>query len=137
AAADGRGKTLECLLAYPVRRDICDRDGMSAVFHALGNPQALRLLLDAGAGADARHMKDAATPLIAAAKAGNAGAGHMLLAAGANPKFYDAAGRSALSYARARQDDAGAEIARAIETKLQDDLLPGGPKAAKGQAWDL
>ena len=138
AGHDNRSKSLEMLLTYPVNRDLCDKQGMNAVFHALGNTQNLRLLLDAGAGVDARHMKDAATPLIAATKEGNLAAVQMLLAAGANPMRYDAANKSAISYARDAGNDNKAEIVSALETALAKTLrTPKPQKTVKGQAWDL
>jgi ankyrin repeat protein len=120
-----------------VDRDLCDKQGMNAVFHALGHAQNLRLLLDAGAQADARHMKDAATPLIAAAKKGDLAAVHMLLEAGADPMRYDAADKSALAYARASSHDNKAEIVAALEEALHKTLRPQKKKTVKGQAWDL
>lgn len=138
AAQDNRSKSLEMLLSYPVNRDLCDKQGMNAVFHALRNTQNLRLLIDAGAAVDARHMKDAATPLIAATKTGNLAAVQMLLAAGANPMRYDAANKSAISYAREAGNDNKAEIVRAIEASLAKTLRSPKPKkTVKGQAWDL
>jgi len=141
AAQDNRSQTLGTLLGYPVDRDHCDKQGMNAVFHALGNTQNLRLLLDAGAGVDARHMKDAATPLIAAVKKGNPAAVRMLLAAGANPMRHDAADKSAITYARAlneaAQNDNKTEIVGALEAALHNTLRPQKKKTVKGQAWDL
>lgn len=137
AGMDNRAKTLATLLTYPVDRDLCDKQGMNAVFHALGHAQNLRLLLDAGAQADARHMKDAATPLIAATKKGDLAAVHMLLEAGADPMRYDAADKSALAYARASSHDNKAEIVAALEEALHKTLRPQKKKTVKGQAWDL
>lgn len=138
AGQDNRSKSLEMLLTYPVNRDICDKQGMNAVFHALRNTQNLRLLVEAGAGVDARHMKDAATPLIAAAKNGNLPAVQMLLAAGANPMRYDAADKSAIAYAREAHNDNKAEIVSALEAALAKNLrTPKPQKTVKGQAWDL
>lgn len=137
AGQDNRSQTLAKILTYPVNRDICDNKGMNAVFHALRNPQNLRLLIDAGAGVDARHMQDAATPLIAAAKANNLAAVQMLLAANANPAFYDAAHKSAMSYARTSGHKDQSAIVDALDTALQKHLRPVKKRAAKGQEWDL
>lgn len=137
AETDNRSQSLGAVLAHPVNLNLCDNNGMSAVFHALKNPQSLRQLLDAGASANARHMQDAATPLIRATRDNNTVAVDMLLAAGANPALFDAAKKSALSYARAAMNDNAAEIVQKLETRLQDDLRPQRKSAAKGQAWDL
>lgn len=137
AGQDNRSQTLAKILTYPVNRDICDNKGMNAVFHALRNPQNLRILINAGAGVDARHMHDAATPLIAAAKANNLAAVQMLLAANANPAFYDAANKSAMSYARTSSHKDQTEIVTALDTALQKHLRPVKKRAAKGQEWDL
>jgi cytohesin len=137
AAQDNRSQTLATLLAYPVDLNICDKQGMNAVFHALRNPQNLRQLLDVGAGVDARHMKDASTPLIAAAKNGSLAAVQLLLAAGANPMRSDAADKSALAYAHKAHNDNKAEIVRALESALHKTLRAQKKKTVKGQAWDL
>lgn len=138
-----RSEALHALLQFPVSRDLCDKQGMSAVFHALKNPRALDTLLQHGASPDARHMKDSSTPLIAAAKDDNLNAVKKLLAAGANTKLYDARGKSALSYARDNVVNtyAGAvsahDIVNAIEEKLNADLRPRRATRPKPQEWDL
>lgn len=137
AAQDNRSRTLDALLGYPVDRNLCDKQGMNAVFHALGHTQNLRRLLDGGAGVDARHMQDAATPLIVATKKGNLAAVQLLLAAGANPMRYDAADKSAIAYARTLQNDNKDEIVSALEEALNKTLRPQKKKTVKGQAWDL
>jgi ankyrin repeat protein len=82
-------------------------------------------------------MKDASTPLIAAAKNGNLAAVQMLLAAGANPMRYDAADKSALVYAHKAHNDNKAEIVSALESALHKTLRTQKKKTVKGQAWDL
>lgn len=137
AALDNRSETLSKLLTYPASLDICDNKGMNAVFHAIRNPQNLRILLDAGAAVNARHMKDAATPLIAATKGNNLAAVQMLLAANANPALYDAANKSAMSHARVSAHKDQPAILDALNTALQKHLRPAPKRVAKGQEWDL
>lgn len=126
AANPDRLGALKALLAYPVGKDICDNDGMNAVFHALKNPRALDALLQAGASANARHMKDASTPLIAAAQDDNPHTVRRLLDAGANPMLFDARGKSALSYARDNvvNEYAGAANAPTIVAIIEEKLAP-------------
>ncbi|HCS22988.1 MAG TPA: ankyrin repeat domain-containing protein [Alphaproteobacteria bacterium] len=126
AANIDRLGALNALLAHPVNKDLCDNDGMNAVFHALKNPRALDALLQAGASPDARHMKDASTPLIAAAKDDNPHTVRRLLDAGANPMLFDARGKSALSYARDNvvNEYAGAANAHTIVAMIEEKLAP-------------
>lgn len=138
-----RFPALQALLRHPVSQDICDNSGMNAVFHALKNGRGMEALLAAGAPPDARHMKDASTPLIAAAKADDPHAVRRLLAAGANPRLYDARGKSAMSYARDNviNEYAGAANAPAIVAMLTEKLAPDlkarrKPKPRGGE-WTL
>lgn len=134
---------LEALLQHPVSMDCSDKSGMNAVFHALKNPRGLEALLAAGAPPDARHMKDASTPLIAAAKADNPHTVRRLLDAGANPRLFDAHGKSALSYARDNvvNEYAGAANAPAItamlEEKIAPDLKARRKQKPRGGDWTL
>jgi len=143
AANPDRLPALKTLLAHPVAQDVFDHSGMNAVFHALKNPQALSLLLAAGASPDARHMKDAATPLIVAARNDDLPTVRRLLDAGANPRLFDARGKSALSYARDNivNEYAGAAnapaIAALIEEKLAPDLRARRKQKPRGGEWEL
>lgn len=143
AANPDRLPALRTLLTHPVAQDVFDHSGMNAVFHALKNPQALDLLLAAGASPDARHMKDAATPLIVAARSDDPHTVRRLLDAGANPRLFDARGKSALSYARDNivNEYAGAAnapaIAAMIEEKLAPDLRARRKQKPRGGEWEL
>jgi uncharacterized protein len=143
SAHPDRLPALQALLAHPVTQDTFDHSGMTAVFHALKNPRALEMLLAAGAPADARHMKDASTPLIAAVRNDDPHAVRRLLEAGANPRLFDARGKSALSYARDNiaNDYAGAvnaaEIAGMIERKFTPELRARRKQKPRGGEWEL
>ncbi len=138
-----RFPALQALLRHPVSRDLSDNSGMNAVFHALKNGRGMDALLAAGAPPDARHMKDASTPLIAAAKADDLHAVRRLLEAGANPRLYDARGKSALSYARDNivNEYAGAvnpdKVAALLEEKLAPDLKARRKPKPRGGEWNL
>lgn len=143
AASADKLPSLQKLLAHPVAQDHFDHSGMNAVFHALKNPKGLEMLLAAGAPPDARHMKDASTPLIAAAKNDDAHTVRRLLDAGANPRLFDARGKSALSYARDNivNEYAGAANAPAIAAMIEEKFAPEMPARRKQKPrsgeWEL
>lgn len=143
AAEHDRLPALKTLLAYTPALDLCDHSGMNAVFHALKNGAAMTELLKAGASPDARHMKDASTPLIAAARGDDPHAVRRLLDAGANPRLFDARGKSALSYARDNvvNEYAGAANADAIVTLIEQKIAPETKARRKGKPrggeWEL
>lgn len=104
AVLSATGKeTVAALLKYPLNKDAPDDEGSAPIFYAVAKtaPDILRALLDAGADPNARQMDDARTPLIQAVQERSVPGVALLLSRGANPKLYDAHGKSALSYARA------------------------------------
>lgn len=144
AASYDKLPSLQALIAHGASLDLADKDGKTAVFHATGKTtDALKALLEAGAAPDARHMQDAATPLIAAARADDPYAVQVLLAHGANPWLYDSKNKSALSYAldNVVNEYAGAAnattIARLIEEKLAPQMKARRRPKPRGGEWDL
>ncbi len=124
------------LLQYPVEKDATDRFGASALFYALEqtSPDALALLLAAGADPNARNMKDARTPLIEAVQQNNAPAVRLLLEKGANPKLLDATHKSALSYAREKNDSVNIHL---LEDALRKISAPQKRKNTGFKEFDL
>lgn len=120
--ANNGEKAVAEILKHPVSAETRDGQGATPLFHALQKPAVLKLLLDAGANPDARHMEDARTPLMQAAQDGNAEAVKALLKAGANARLIDAHGRSALSWAKKKGQP---ETAALIEDALKGGAKPG------------
>lgn len=108
------------ILKYPVDTAAVDKSGATVLFHALDNPALVEKLLAAGANPNARHMEDARTPLMQAAKDGQADIVRKLLAKGANPRLIDAHNKSAMIYAAKN-----AEITALLETALGKGRKPG------------
>ncbi|MDE1151385.1 MAG: ankyrin repeat domain-containing protein [Micavibrio sp.] len=104
---DGAQAAARALLQYPISKDATDKDGNTPLFYALQAPgtDLLAMMLAAGADPNTRHMKDARTPLMDAVQRDNPVAVRLLLQAGANAKLLDADHKSALSYARAKNND--------------------------------
>jgi len=105
--SDGGEDAARALLQYPVNKDLPDAAGNAPLYYALQAPGTtlLAMMLAAGADPNARHMKDARTPLIDAVQQNNPVAVRLLLEAGANAKLLDADNKSALSYAREKNND--------------------------------
>lgn len=108
------------ILKYPVDLAAVDNSGATALFHALDRPELVEKLLKAGANPNARHMEDARTPLMQAAKDGQADAARKLLSKGANPRLIDAHDKSAMIYAAKN-----AEITALLEAALGKGRKPG------------
>lgn len=110
----------EEILKYPVNTEAVDKSGATALFYALDRPEMVEKLLKAGANPDARHMDDARTPLMQAAKDGQAETARRLLAKGANARLIDAHDKSAMIYAAKN-----AEIAGLVAAALGKGRRPG------------
>ncbi|TAL39900.1 MAG: hypothetical protein EPN97_01545 [Alphaproteobacteria bacterium] len=127
--ANGK-EAVEALLRYPVTKNQPDEEGFQPIFYTIhkSDLSLMRQMLDAGADVNARQMQDARTPLIQAVHDSSEAAVALLLSKGANPKLFDAHGKSALSYARDKKLDS---IILLIETALQKKDKP------KFQEWSL
>ena len=81
-----------------------------------GNIATVELLLKAGANANASD-NNGMTPIIWAARYGDAERVEALVAAGADPAVKDGAGKDAADYAMARSDTAGKAIVEVLSPK--------------------
>ena len=100
------------LIASGADLNVAHGDGMTALHGAahLGNVAIVRLLLAAGADAEARTRLGGHTPLHVASRSGRAGAVEVLLAGGADPAAVTTTGATVLHFA-AGAGDAGAVAA--------------------------
>jgi ankyrin repeat protein len=124
AALSANGKeAVAALLKYPLDKERADSEGFQPVFYTIhkADTDLLRQMLDAGANPNARQMDDARTPLIHAVHERSPAAVSLLLSRGANPKLFDAHGRSALSYARETKQ---ADVVALLETALNRQAAP-------------
>ncbi|MBX3375806.1 MAG: ankyrin repeat domain-containing protein [Phycisphaeraceae bacterium] len=95
---------------------LADNEGNSVLAAAAGGeapPEILRMLLDAGADPDTAN-RDGVTPLMIAAKLGDADKCILLLSAGASTTLKDGNGWTALDWARQRSDAAGERCAEVL-----------------------
>jgi ankyrin repeat protein len=123
-------EVLESLLRYPVNREIQDKFGLLPIHLAamIKEMGYLPVLLEAGVDPNSRSTDDATTPLIHAVRVQNIEGVRLLLQAGANPKLYDAHGKSALSYARENRYD---DIIEMLEQALKYNFVQTKPAPPK------
>ena len=127
----------------------CDENGRTALHFAcgIGNSDAVRLLLDAGAVVDAGDT-EGFTPLHIAAGYMHRGVLRMLLAAGADPELCDKRERSPLTLLYKLKEGTPAtpeyiarrnaldEVARELESYLFEELEPAAVLAKRGEGAD-
>lgn len=116
-------EVLEALLRYPVDKELPCPSGEPPLMIAAmyNNVVRAEMLLGAGANVNARSRDDARTALIQAVIHNNSNVIKLLLRAGANPRFYDGHGKSALSYARAQN---ATDIIKILEQALNKQVMP-------------
>ena len=125
------------LLRYRAGTEIRDKEGATALFSAVCNVDSRRteILLEAESNPDARHGRDARTPLIHAVMHDSAQNVRALLRYGANPRLLDGHGRSALSYAR---EKGLAEIVTLLEESLKKKAVTAPKKPLQApREWKL
>lgn len=122
-------ETARELLRHPIAKDHVDHEGFTPIYYTLQKPdtELLSLMIAGGADVNARHGGDARTPLIQAVHDNNIEGAKLLLAAGANPRLYDAHDRSALSYARLRKNS---DMITLLESALSAQTPRKQPKRA-------
>jgi uncharacterized protein len=110
--------------------DGIDDRGVTALMHAVAfdNLETAKVLLAAGANADARGATYQTTALMFAARSGNAELAKVLLDAGADPNSKDVRDLTALKMARDHGSLADGIVARARYAEVFELLLAAGAK---------
>jgi hypothetical protein len=113
-----------------------DRDDDYSVLHhaiAAKRPEMVDLLIRKGAPLEMGARNDM-TPLMLAARNGNAESVALLLEAGADAKAKDASGQKAIAYAKDVAGEEGTKIRKYISDAMRDPALGRAVKSAIGTA---
>jgi ankyrin repeat protein len=117
AAAAGDADKITTLLKFQADPNARDQEGNTALAKVVGagvNGSLATKLLEAGADVNAAN-DEGMTPLMKAADRGDRDMLVLLLNAGAKPALKDRSGRTAADWAKARDDEAGAAVARVLQ----------------------